>query len=117
MNKLQKIAEKLSLFNNLSFTKKQWETILKGCGCPTSPHLWTSLRRNNLVREKKFFTLIEMDSEAYTRIYNEYLEANNQCVRKHTAKVKARKKAESFKSFSVYVINGVVTSERPERDI
>lgn len=67
------IVEKLSQFNNMSFTKKQWKIILKGCGCPKSCHFWAALRENNLVFHSKMYTLIDMDIHSYAIILDQIL--------------------------------------------
>ena len=50
MTNQEKVVERLSQFNNLSFTKKQWDIILKGCGCPKSSYFWAALRQDNLIK-------------------------------------------------------------------
>lgn len=116
MTKLEKVGEQLSLFNNLSFTKKQWDIILRGCGCPKAPYLWTALRQHHIVKEGKYFTMADMNATSYCRVYEEYCIYNRSNVSKHAAKVKARKKAESLKGFTVYVINGVITRDNTIQD-
>lgn len=121
MTKQEEAVERLSLFNNLSFTKKQWDTILRGCGCPKSSHFWTALRQNNLVKHNRTYTLVDMDIHSYAIILDQYLTANKEYVKKSYNKAKARKKAqerkESFKGITFYMIGGVLTTEKPERDV
>lgn len=115
MNKLQKVVERLSQFNNLCFTKKQWDIILEGCGCPKSSHFWMALRHHNLlIRNNKKYTLVDVDIHSLTNAYNKYKEANSAGVQKHLAKVKARKKAKECKGITFYLVGGVLTTEPPK---
>lgn len=117
----QPIVEKLSLFNNMSFTKKQWEIVLKGCGCPKSCHFWAALRKNNLIKSSRLYTLVDMDIHSYTIILDQYLTANREAVKKNYTKVRAKKKAkerrEEFKAITFYMVNGSLTTEIPKRDL
>ena len=117
----QPIVERLSQFNNMSFTKKQWEIILKGCGCPKSSHFWTALRQNNLVKYKRIYTLVDMDIHSYAIILDQYCTANRASVKKSYDKAKARKKVQeknkAFKGITFYMVGGVLTTEKPERDL
>lgn len=121
MTDQQPIVERLSQFNNMSFTKKQWEIILKGCGCPKSSHFWTALRQNNLVKYKRIYTLVDMDIHSYAIILDQYCTANRASVKKSYDKAKERKKAQeknkAFKGITFYMVGGVLTTEKPERDL
>ena len=120
MTNHQDIVEKLSQFNNVSFTKKQWEIILKGCGCPKSAHFWTVLRQNNLIQASRVYTLVEINSKTFTEIWESYCLINRECVKRSQEKAKARKKARerinAFKGITFYTINGVLCTELPDRD-
>lgn len=115
------VVERLSQFNNKSFTKKQWEIILKGCGCPKSTHFWAALKQNNLVKYQREYTLIDMDIHSYAIILDEYLTTNREYVKKSYNKAKARRQVqqrrESLKGTTFYMIGGVLTTEKPERDL
>lgn len=117
----QPIVERLSQFNNMSFTKKQWEIVLKGCGCPKSTHFWTALKQNNLVKYEKFYTLVDMDIHSYAIILDQYLTVNREAVKKSKDRAKSRKKAQernkSFKGITFYMVGGTLTTEKPERDL
>lgn len=121
MTDQQPIVERLSQFNNMSFTKKQWDIILKGCGCPKSSHFWTALKQNNLVKNKRIYTLVDMDIHSYAIILDQYCTANRASVKKSYDKAKARKKAQeknkAFKGITFYIVGGVLTTEKPERDL
>ena len=116
----QPIVERLSQFNNMSFTKKQWEIILKGCGCPKSSHFWTALRNLCMWRNAKLYYLADVDSKAFENVWNAYCEANKTYVMKSynkaKARAKAREKAESLKCFTLYMVNGTLTTEKPEKE-
>lgn len=125
MANLQIIVERLSQFNNMSFTKKQWEIILNGCGCPKSCHFWAALRENNLKRLPKRtsreFILVDIDSDTLNTIWEQYCNANRNAVKKAYNKAKARKKAqerkESLNGITFYMVGGCLTTEIPQRDI
>lgn len=120
MEKLTAIVEKLSLFNNITLTKKQWEITLKGCGCPKSTHLWTVLRKNNLQKNKLMYTLVNINEATFSSIYQEYTERNRAGAIKSYNKTKARAKArESInknKGTTFYLVGGILTTEKPERE-
>lgn len=111
------IVERLSQFNNLSFTKKQWDIILKGCGCPKSSHFWGALRKHNLVKEHKYYTLVDIDTKSYERVYTAYSTYNTEAVmkayNKRKAKEKARQSVERLQSKTLYIINGYITDTKP----
>lgn len=117
----QPIVERLSQFNNMSFTKKQWEIILKGCGCPKSSHFWAALKQNNLVKYQRIYTLVDMDIHSYAIILDQYCTANRACVKKSYDKAKTRKKVQeknkAFKGITFYMVGGALTTEKPERDL
>lgn len=115
MNKLQKVVERLSQFNNLCFTKKQWDIILEGCGCPKSTHFWMALRHNNLlIKNYRRYTLVDVDINSINKVYAQYKEANSNGVKKHIAKIKARQKAKECKGITFYLVGGVLTTEPPK---
>lgn len=120
MTDQQPIVEKLSLFNNRIFTKKQWEIIFQGCGCPKSSHFWRAIRDNNMSKYKNAYTLEDMDTEAYEKILSEYKKYNREGVSKFYKKAKAKQKAaEASKRMygtAFYMVGGVVTIEKPEND-
>lgn len=114
------IVEKLSQFNNLSFTKKQWDIILKGCGCPKSTHFWTALCKKNFQKSHRVYTLININSESFSIIWEDYCLNNRASVKKAYLKNKVRKqvneKRKQFTGITFYMVGGVLTTERPERD-
>lgn len=115
------VVERLSQFNNMSFTKKQWEIVLKGCGCPKSAHFWTAFKQNSLIKHKRIYTLIDMDIHSYAIILDQYLTINRECVKKSYNRTKARKQVQqreqSLKGTTFYIIGGVLTTEKPERGL
>lgn len=121
MTNHQPIIERLSQFNNMSFAKKQWDIILKGCGCPKSSHFWAALKQNNLVKYQRMYTLVDMDIHSYAIILDQYLTANRVSVKKAYDKAKARKRMQerrdSFKGLTFYMVGGALTTERPTVDL
>ena len=120
MTNHENIVEKLSLFNNMSFTKKQWDIILKGCGCPKSCHFWSALRVHNLQRNQKLYTLLDIDSKSFEIIWTAYCKSNKASVKKAYDKEKARKQAQerrnNFKGVTLYLVEGYLTETKPTRD-
>lgn len=121
MTNQEETVEKLSLFNNKSFTKKQWDIVLKGCGCPKSALFWAILRQNNLIKDHNIYTLVDMDIHSYAIVLDQYNTKNKEYVKKSYYKAKLRKRAEerrnSFNGITFYMVGGVLTTEKPERDI
>lgn len=117
MTNHQSVVEKLSQFNNMSFTKKQWDIILKGCGCPRSCHFWAALRANNLQRNQRLYTLIDIDSKSFDIIWADYCKSNRESVKKSYFKVKAKKQAKERKvSITLYMVDGYLTTDKPTRE-
>lgn len=113
------IVERLSLFNNISLSKRQWEIVLKGCGCPKSTIFWTALRRNNLQRIERLYTLLDINKESFNTVWTYYCELNNSSSKKSYLKKKARQKARQMADnvgVRLYLIHGYLTTEIPERD-
>lgn len=115
------IVEKLSQFNNLSFTKKQWDIILKGCGCPKSCHFWAAFKKHCLYKVKTIYVFTSIDQKVFNTVYNEYCKKNSEQVKKCYLRAKARKqikkRREEFSGLTFYMVGGVLTTEKPERDI
>lgn len=116
MENKQDIIENLSQFNNLSFTKKQWEIILKGCNCPKSCHFWRALRDNNLQKVGKLFILTDITSKSFEIVWNTYCKLNRTGAKKTYDKKKARKKVEEVnrKGTIFYLVNGYLTTNPAE---
>lgn len=112
------IVEKLSQFNNLSFTKKQWDIILKGCGCPKSSHFWRALRMHNLQRVQRLYTLLDIDSKSFDTIWTNYCKSNRASVKKAYFKVKAKKQVRERKivDITLYMVDGYLTTDKPTRE-
>ena len=114
------IVERLSLFNNLSFTKKQWDIILKGCGCPKSSHFWAALKTYNLQKNHRMFTLVDINAESFDKVWTLYCKSNRASVKKAYDKGKARKQArerrDNFKGVTLYLVEGYLTEIKPTRD-
>lgn len=112
------IVEKLSQFNNLSFTKKQWDIILKGCGCPKSSHFWGALRTHNLQRNQRLYTLIDIDSKSLDTVWTDYCKSNRASVRKAYFKSKAKKQARERRTIGItlYMVDGYLTTDKPTRE-
>ena len=114
--------EKLQLFQNITLSKQQWEVILKGCDFPKSTLLWAVLRESILVKLDSYplYTLISTTKEEIEKAINKYKELNNQCVKAYYNKKKkekeAKERSKSFKAFTLYMVGGVLTTEKPSFD-
>lgn len=113
MTNHQDIVERLSLFNNMSFTKKQWDIVLKGCGCPKSSHFWTALKTYNLQKNHRMFTLVDINAESFDKVWALYCESNRTNVRKTYYKKKARERVNNFKGVTLYLVEGYLTDTKP----
>lgn len=125
MTNYQDVVERLSQFNNLSFTKKQWDIVLKGCGCPKSSHFWKALRQYNLVMDRRnrdciLYTLKDMDIHSFAIILDQYNTDNRANVmktyKKAKARQRARERADSIKNTTFYMVGGMLTTEKPTID-
>ena len=110
------IVEKLSQFNNMSFTKKQWDIILKGCDCPKSVYFWISLKNICIVKTNALFTMKLEDTNTLNKVFTMYRDLNRLAVNKYAAKKKAREKVNNLKGITLFMVGGVLTTERPKRD-
>lgn len=114
-------AKTLAQFNNRTFTKKQWDIILQGCGCPKSSNFWAALRQNNLVKYKKVYTLVDIDTNSYALILDRYSIKNKEYVKKSKNKAtvlrKIQERRKTFKNITFYMVNGILTTEKPEREL
>lgn len=110
------IVEKLSLFNNMSFTKKQWDIILKGCGCPKSSHFWSALRANNLQRNKRLYTLIDVNQESFGEIWTKYCLSNRANVKKSYLRKKINSKEKKEINITLYMVDGYLTTDKPIKE-
>lgn len=115
------IVEKLSQFNNLSFTKKQWEIILKGCGCPKSPLFWAALRDNNMIIDNRTFTLVDFTEESFDKVYKQYSITNvasaTKAQRKRKLRERAIERSKKVVNHTFFMVGGYLTTELPEKDI
>ena len=120
MNKVQEIAKHLSMFNNKTLTKTQWEIVLKGCGCPKSTLFWKCIRDNNLIKYNKAYTLIDINEESFDIVWSNYCSTNRASVKKSYDKQKAYNKARerinSFTGICFYSVNGILTTENPKNE-
>lgn len=88
MKNLQSIVEKLSQFNNLCFTKKQWEIIFKGCGCPKSAYFWMAIRDLCMWKSDKLYYLSDIDNKSFEQVWQKYSNSNSNSVKKSQKKAK-----------------------------
>lgn len=119
MVNITEITEKLQLFQNLTLTKPQWEVILKGCNFPKSTHIWSALRELILLKQGTYplYTLTTINEELVEQVISRYKEMNCSYAKAYYSKKRKEKKAkersESFKAFTLYMVGGVLTTEKP----
>lgn len=84
-----------------------------------SAHFWAALKQNNLVKYQRVYTLIDMDIHSYAIILDEYLTTNREYVKKsyNKARKQVQQREQSLKGTTFYMIGGVLTTEKPERDL
>lgn len=120
----QQILENLSLFSNRTFTKKQIDVLLCGCGCPKSMQFWQSLRQNAI--EKTSFGSVnvyrfkEITYELFDLIWQDYINTatkyNNTSRQRKEAKMKAKESNERISKTTIYIVEGRLTDEKPYND-
>lgn len=114
------IVEKLSQFNNLSFTKKQWDIILKGCECPKSSHFWVALKATCIQKDRRIFTLVDIDDNSFNIVWNTYCKYNRENVKKCYNKKKLKKIVEDRRknstNITLYLVNGCLTEFKPSEE-
>lgn len=78
-------------FNGLMFDKKQWETILKGCGAPKSSKFWSALRKNVMIKVQNNIYRLHITSMCeIDQAWNEYCINNRASVKEAYYKKKAQ---------------------------
>ena len=78
-------------FNGLTFNKKQWETILKGCGAPKSFRFWSALRKSVMVKVQNNVYRLHITSMCeIEQAWNEYCTNNRASVKEVYYKKKAQ---------------------------
>lgn len=117
MIKLQEIVESLSQFNNVKLSKKQWDIVLKGCGCPKSSLFWYALREHNLSKEDRLYTLLNINEESFNKVWENYCIANRASAKKtydkNKLRAQAKAKAQQCKGITFYMVGGYLTTEKP----
>lgn len=120
MKNFQEIVKNLSKFNNMNFTKEQWDIILTGCGCPKGNNFWTALRNLCMWNSNKQYYLTDIDDNTLKQVFESYTEINRTYSKKYIKKTKAKIKVEEWRknytSTTLYVVNGTITIEKPEYD-
>lgn len=114
MTDYQPIVERLSLFNNRSFTRKQWDIVFKGCGCPVHQFFWNALKKGNIIKDAWLYRLVDLDMDAYEKAYKEYLKLTREATKKTYAKKKAQRKAREFQGLSFILLpDGTLSRNMP----
>lgn len=122
MMDIKALTTKLQLFQNLTLTRPQWKVILEGCNFPKSEHLWTALRESILIKldDYPIYTLTTITKETVEKVINRYKEINCTYAKAYYNKKKqekaAKERSQSFKAFTLYMVGGVLTTEKPSFD-
>lgn len=93
MRNITEIADKLSLFNNITMSLTQWNIVLKGCGCPNAGYLKQVLRERVLKKTTNGYTLTGINQESFAHIWEEYCTRNRASVQKVYDRAKAKAQA------------------------
>ena len=106
-------------------TTKQWNTLFQGIGCPKNAYFWQAIQDKMVIKGigtgKHTYTLDHSLSEdEYKEVLTYYRKLNNAAAKKHyrkkQAKILAAQATARVMSLSFFIINGVITTEKPERD-
>ena len=117
--------EKINYFVGTPLTTKQWNTLLQGIGCPKNAYFWQAIQDKMVIKGigtgKHTYTLAHSLSEdEYKEVLTYYRKLNNAAAKKHyrkkQAKILATQATARVMSLSFFIINGVITTEKPERD-
>ncbi len=121
--------EKINYFVGTPLTTKQWNILFQGIGCPKNTYFWQAIQDKMVIKGigtgKHTYTLAHSLSEdEYQEVIAYYRELNNLAAKKHYAKKKAQQEAkkEAKEAFSrihsvcFFIVNGMLTTEKPERD-
>lgn len=128
--------EKINCFVGTPLTTKQWNILFQGIGCPKNTYFWQALQSKMIIKGigtgKHTYTLAHpLSEDEYQEAITCYRKLNNLAVKKHYAKKKAQQEAfsrmqaakkgakEAFSrmhSVCFFIVNGVLTTEKPERD-
>lgn len=122
MMDIKALTTKLQLFQNLTLTRPQWKVILEGCNFPKSEHLWTALRESILIKLDNYpmYTLTTITRETVEKVISRYKEINctyaSAYYNKKRQEKAAKERSQSFKAFTLYMVGGVLTTEKPSFD-
>lgn len=117
--------EKINYFVGTPLTTKQWDILLQGIGCPKNAYFWQALQDKMIIKGigtgKHTYTLAHSLSEdEYKEILTYYRELNNAAAKKHYRKKQAKNLAAQatarVMSLSFFIVNGVLTTEKPEKE-
>lgn len=121
MNTIQKINN----FIGIELTAKQWAIILKGCGCPQNAYFWQAFQQclyiTGIGSEKITYSLRnKLTEELYNSCLIYYRKLNNIAAKKYQKKKQAKNLAaqasKRIYSTCFFIVNGVITTEKPERE-
>lgn len=97
------IFHNLVAFNGLMLTKRQWEIILKGCGCPKSHRFWRALRNRVLHRIQNSLYMLHISSVSeIEEAWDEYCIDNRLSVKAAYYKKKESSNSWGFGQVCVY---------------
>ena len=122
MMDIKALTTKLQLFQNLTLTRPQWKVILKGCKFSKSEHLQTALIESILIKLDNYpmYTLTTITRETVEKVISRYKEINctyaSAYYNKKRQEKAAKERSQSFKAFTLYMVGGVLTTEKPSFD-
>lgn len=121
--------EKINCFVGTPLTTKQWNILLQGIECPKNAYFWQAIQDKMVIKGigtgKHTYTLDHSLSEdEYQEAIAYYRELNNLAAKKHYTKKKAQQAAKKgakealsrMHSVCFFIVNGVLTTEKPERE-
>ena len=103
MEKFNQTIATLSLFNGITLSKTQWLVVLQGCGCPKTHYFWAALRDECMTKDRRAYTLLYFDAEAFNRVWSIYSRNNSAGAAKAYRKKKVRAKIQNTRR--AYTVN------------
>lgn len=110
---MEQIMKNLMLFNGTIASSREWEIILRGCGCPKNQYFRKALREHALFMLKRNYYILDgIDADTFQKIWDDYCTNNRAGVKKaydkkrRIERIAEYKKNEKPRKFTL--INGCV---------
>lgn len=111
------LVNKLNQFNNSVMTLFQWKLFIPMLGLPKNNCFFNNFKNAFLVSiSSNIYSLTTIRQDELEKVLSKYREISRERMRKVYRKRKVRKTVEKIVTKRVFVVNGVVYTNRPELD-